>query len=449
MSATRLRNLSLLTLPIWAAMASAKVRAEPLPVPPAPAVAEPPRSEEPARSVEPQRVADPARNDALPRVAEPAQSQEQPRSKAQPLADPSHPEAHELPLDPWILESRDRKFTLRIGAQLQFRYTASDAEKKSDKQSFQLREARPQLRASIGKPWITVFIQPELANVPQLLDLELTVQPYPALGFKVGQFLTPFSRTFYTPVPKLLFPDFSIANNAFRADRETGAMVFGTPFSGLFEYYLGAFNGNRINQNGNDDDKLLAIARVAVNPLGAVAYDETPLLAGASPLRFALGLNGYYGKVPPTAPSAPAFPLPATNPALVAATPAARDKTATVGADVALRYWLATLQGEFYYRHLDKGVPGPDIKAKGGYVHASSFVYWPYLELAARVSWVDPNERVKRDQTLAYEALANVYVFANNLKLNLRYTHFDNPAPAAGQAKAAANQFVAQTQFYF
>jgi hypothetical protein len=274
---------------------------------------------------------------------------------------------------------------------------------------------------------------------------------------KLGQFLTPFSRTFYTPVPKLLFQDFSLANNFFRSDRDTGAMVYGTPFEGRFEYYLGAFNGNRINQSGNDDDKLLGVARMAVNPLGPVPYDETAGLAGKMPFRFGLAVNGYYGKVPPGQPSvtaAPAFPLPAnTTPDVVANPPASRDLTRTVGADLVVHYWLATVQAELYYRDLDPGGGGPRLKSKGGYAHASAFVFWPYLELAGRFSYLDADRLTasktkQSSQTLGYEAALNVYPFANNLKVNVRYTYFDNPKAPVGK-RPASHQFLAQTQWYF
>lgn len=372
---------------------------------------------------------------------------------AKPSADPGPKVvAKEPELDPWILHSKDNRFTLKIGAQIQVRYTASDAQQKSERNAFKIQEARPQIRASLGKPWITVFIQPELANVPQLLDLELTIAPKPEIGFKVGQFLTPFSRTFYTPVPKLLFQDFSIANNAFRSDRQTGAMVFGTPLAGRLEYYAGAFNGNRINQNGNDDDTLLFVGRVAANPLGAIAYDETSALLGPLPFRFGLGLNAFYGKVPPRAPTAPAFPLPTgTEPQLVATRPAARDLSGTLGVDVVVHWWLATLQAEYYYRNVDPGAGGPHQKGQGAYLHASSFVWFPYLELAARLSYVDPDVSTQHDHTLAYEGALNVYGLGNNLKLNLRYTRFDHasvPRRVAGNAPAS-DQFLAQTQWYF
>jgi hypothetical protein len=80
-------------------------------------------------------------------------------------------------------------------------------------------------------------------------------------------------------------------------------------------------------------------------------------------------------------------------------------------------------------------------------------VFWPYLELAGRFSYLDAetltaNRTKQSSQTLVYEAALNVYPFANNLKVNLRYSYFDNPTAPAGK-HLASNQFLAQTQWYF
>jgi len=346
------------------------------------------------------------------------------------------------PTDPFVLRTQDGRFSLRTGIQVEFRYQASDADNKPDRQTFQMRQVRPQPKGQLGLLWLTYFVQPELAGAtPRLLDLELTAQPIPEVGLKIGQFLTPFSRTFYTPVPRLLFPDFSIANDAFRADRDTGAMLFGTPFKGLLEYYTGAFNGNRIDQGGNDDNKLMYVGRVAVNPLGALPYDETAQLAGPMPLRLGIGLNAYRGEVTTTKQVVPAAGGAAMN--VLQPT----DHNTTVGADLALHYWLATLQAEAYYRELQLGAGG-STQARGGHAHASVFIYHPYVEVAVRMSVVDPNDKTKGDVTRAYEGMLNLYAFGNNLKLNLRYTHFDNPNTPAGKA-LAANLVTTQVQAYF
>jgi hypothetical protein len=340
-------------------------------------------------------------------------------------------------LAPIVLHSEDERFTLRIGAQIQFRYQASDAENKAERNLFSMRQVRPQIRGELGAPWLTYFIQPELAgSTPRLLDLELTAQPIAELGLKVGQFLTPFSRTFYTPVPKLLFPDFSIANDTFRADRDTGAMLFGSTGKGLFEYYAGVFNGNRINKGGNDDDDMIYVGRLALSPLGEVSYDETSTLAGPSPFRLGFGVNAYRGQTTQVTNDASTTPPTMTT---------SHDKNITAGADLVLRYWYATLQAELYYRDAKLG-SGVHTKSQGGYAHAAVFLLPPYIELAARVSYVDPNTDAEADETYAYEGMLSLYGFANNLKLNLRYARFDNPR--ANKA-LAADVLTAQLQAFF
>jgi hypothetical protein len=366
----------------------------------------------------------------------------QPRAEQAEKAAALPPAPPAPPIDPYTLHTADGRFTLRLGAQVQVRYTASDSDNKGERNLFSVRQVRPQLKGQIGVPWITYFIQPELAGTPKLLDLELTAQPWKYAGLKVGQFLTPFSRTFYTPVPKLLFPDFSLANDYFRADRDTGAMFFGTPFNGMLEYYAGVFNGNRINNVANDDNKLIYVGRVAVNPIGKVSYDETPGLAGKLPLALGLGVNAYRAETP--AKAAPTTGTPPPSTAMGTMTTKGTDYNTTLGADLTLRYWYATLQAEGYYRWVDPRNTATSV-ARGGYVHASCFVFWPYLELAGRVSYLEPNMDKPRDSTHSYEAMLNVYGFGNNLKLNLRYAHFSLPSGAT----TAENALTTQVQAYW
>ena len=109
---------------------------------------------------------------------------------------------------------------------------------------FRVAMARPVLRGKLLRPWIQYFIQPELAGrSTTLLDAEITIQPHPAIGVRVGQFLTPFSREFLVPPFRLLFPDFAPSNGFFRDNRDLGAMVLGMPADGHLEYYAGVFNG--------------------------------------------------------------------------------------------------------------------------------------------------------------------------------------------------------------
>lgn len=285
--------------------------------------------------------------------------------------------------------------------------------------SFLVRAVRPQLRGWLLDPMFRFFVQPELATpTPRLLDLELELVPHEAIGLKVGQFLTPFSRTYTTPVPKLLFPEFAAANDFFRADRDTGAMLEGNPFGGVLEYELGVFDGNGIDEGGNDDGKVMVVGRLAVHPFGPVSYDETAGLQSEQPFRLAFGTNAYHGE----AVRSEAFVDPSTF--LPGTRVLGTDENDTFGVDLAARWRGFTVQGELYQR-FDRPPSLPDgaprIESTGGYAHASAFVWPKRLELAARVGWVDPDTAVRDDVLTTVEGQVAAYLAGNHLKTNLRY----------------------------
>lgn len=304
---------------------------------------------------------------------------------------------------------------------------------------FQVRMVRPVLRGHLFRKWIRYFVQPELAGpTPQLLDLQFDVQPTEAFGVRFGQFLTPFSRTFTTPVPLLLFPDFSIANDVFRASRDTGLLFYGTPFGGRFEYAVGVFNGNGINKAANDNTAFMPMARIAWNPLGGVKYDETPALAGSSPTRLGFGLNGYWNKVSRTQQVVDPGSLKTIEQVLP------DQRNTTVGADVVLHTGFWTVQAEGYHRRLQESGKG-DQSALGGYVHASRLFPDTKLELAARANLVNQS-LAKDDLVRSGELLGTWYVSGNNLKLQARYALIDADTTFQKLGAGIHNQLTLQIQ---
>jgi len=308
----------------------------------------------------------------------------------------------------------DRAWSLRVGLLVQMRYQLSSTPDPTQESTFVVRMVRPALRGTVLAPWIRFFVQPELAGPSaRLLDLEVDLVPHEAIGLRVGQFLTPFSRTFTTPVPRLLFPDFAQANEVFRADRDTGAMLHGAPFAGVLEYAVGVFDGNRIDRGGNDDERMMYMARVAVSPLGAVSADETPHLGAHTPFRFSVGANGYLGET--------TLVETATDPVTGASvTTRTLEENQTAGADLQIRWETLVLQAELYYRatHL---ADGTERDAIGGYAHAAWMFFWPWLDVAARVSVVDSDLGSAADLQTVYEAMVTFYALGNHLKLSLRY----------------------------
>lgn len=308
----------------------------------------------------------------------------------------------------------DRAWSLHVGLLVQFRYQLSSTPDAAAESAFLVRVVRPQLRGTIIAPWIHFFVQPELAGPsPRLLDLQVDLTPHEAIGLRVGQFLTPFSRTFTTPVPRLLFPDFAQANDFFRADRDTGAMIYGKPLAGLLEYYVGIFNGNGIDRGGNDDEHMLYMARVVASPLGGVSLDETPQLGAHTPFRFSIGVNGYLGEV--TRVDTEIDPITG-----MATTTRTLEENQTFGADLQVRWETFSLQAELYYRatHLEDRT---ERDALGGYAHAAWMFWWPWVEVAARVSVLDTNLATGADLQTVYEGMVSFYGLGNHLKLSLRY----------------------------
>lgn len=115
-----------------------------------------------------------------------------------------------------------------------------------------------------------------------------------ALHLKLGQFKVPYSRHFLTGSSTQLFVARSITDNISKAGRQPGLMLHGAAFGnddGLLEYALGAFNGEGENA-ANDDEGLLYAARVAVNPFGALPYEDGDI-GRSDKFRLALGLNAW------------------------------------------------------------------------------------------------------------------------------------------------------------
>jgi hypothetical protein len=345
--------------------------------------------------------------------------------------------------DGFGVESEDGAFGVRMGALLQYRVQLNEAADGEFRPSFQTFMVRPTLRMHAFGQKLRIFVQPEFAGTSaRLLDLELTYQPHAAFAIRAGQFLTPFSRTFFTPVPLMQFVDFGIASDVFRVNRDTGVMLFGTPAEGRFEYYVGAFNGNAIDRDPNERVRGMGVARIAVAPLGRVAYDQTPFLAASQPLRFALGLNGYLQRVVPTHTETNLT----TGQTSTVQDPERRNHT--VGADLALYVDRFAFLGEVYYRD-QQIIGGARVHAIGAYAQMGYYLAPARLELAARVSYVDPNRDAPLDSVHTYETALTGYVHGNHAKIALRYLFADANTSLSGLYAGRQHRLTLQTQVFF
>lgn len=340
------------------------------------------------------------------------------------------------------VDSEDGRFGAQLGALFWTRASLSSAQAVREP-SFAVPLARLIFKGHLVRPWISFFFQPEFAQTPRLLDLELDFHPTDAVGFKVGQYIPPFSRSFMTPPPKLEFQSFAAANEIFRTNRDTGATFYGTVLQGRLEYYLGVFNGNGINVAANENSQMMGVGRVGGTLFGKppparsyMRYDETLALLGDSPATLMVGMGAFANKRSFTAATADAaVPPPVTQ------------RTAMV--DAAFLFHHLFIQGEAYLQEINTQGVSATQQRRGGDLQAGYFILPGTLELATRGSWIqydanDPDKRLRQ-----WEGQVGYYVAGNHVKTNLRYVLTDSSAAQSGYTAGVSHALIAQLQMWF
>ncbi|MGH7149877.1 MAG: porin [Planctomycetota bacterium] len=181
----------------------------------------------------------------------------------------------------FILETADEDFSLKIGGKLQIRGSYLDRDDDgtgSNSTSFSVNRARAEFEGNAFGKDLTFKLTTDLrGGSASLRDGYLNYAFEKAVQIRGGQFKVPFSRQELTSAFRQQFVDRSFVTDTFAPGREPGAMLHGSMEDGVFEYALGAFNGDGQNVNTNDDNAVRWAGRVGVNPLGAVPYSEGDL----------------------------------------------------------------------------------------------------------------------------------------------------------------------------
>jgi hypothetical protein len=366
-------------------------------------------------------------------------------------------------------------FKLKVGTLIQARVSASSTPDPTRKVEFVPVLARLYLQGTVGAPWVKFYLQPEFAGqqsptpeapippAPRLLDVWVEAQPSPWFGVRLGVMRPAFSRSWINGLQRSLMFDRSDANLFFRThgpipevsgsdvqptlfwDRDIGATIQGNPFDGVLEYSLGVYNGNGPLFGRNGDPWIMPMGRLAVSPMGALEYDETRAVSDANaPWKFQVGVGAYHNR----------YRVEHVNPGFQSE---GSESQRTVEADATIAGEGVYLSAEGYLRsrRLATGESNEELGATG----LVGWMFWaPYLEVALRLSYVDPNREAENDLRHVYEAQLNYYQFGNNLKLGLRYSWGNNQAPvtAAGPgasvilpAGTSVNTVSLWTQLYF
>lgn len=329
--------------------------------------------------------------------------------------------------------------TLTLGGLLQIQFDAGDrgdSRFTNDNDRFYLRRARLNATGKFLEEFdfrLEMDLAGSLSNTSalraQMTDGFITWNRYAEANVRVGQFKTPFGFEQLYGDPRLYTIERSLANDRLTLSRQIGAQVAGEFFEKRLTYALGAFNGNAVNNNFNDDDRFLSVGRAAVVPWQGKL--------GSTSATWSVGGNGYSSKD--------------TNVPLsdlgVDSTPTSTDRDGIfngerkgLGVDTQLIAGPLEIWVEYMSVHFEpeSRIPRSEFDADGGYVQASYFVLPNRLQAVLKYETFDPNTDRDEDETDTATLGVGYYLKGHDLKLMLNYLRTDAPGPLESQDKVIA-----------
>ncbi|MCA9504810.1 MAG: hypothetical protein H6748_14245 [Spirochaetaceae bacterium] len=279
------------------------------------------------------------------------------------------------------------------------------------------------------------FFQPEVAGSrpDELLDLFAEWKVDERLRVRIGQFRTPFSRAYITPLSNIELTGRGLVSDQFRLGRDTGAMFSGAFADGLFHYDLGIFNGAGINDLSGNRDAPLLVARTELRFGDVIPYDQAPSLVLDDPHGVTLAFGG-------------AFSRPGIVQGAGAAQTTTSEQLGHATAEIAWMHGPLSVHAEGFWRSA-QGSPRPP-NAFGSFVQAGVFVVPRRVEIGGRAGWLSNGHDVE-----SYEGfLASYWKFGDtwlghHFKTVLEY-RYDSGDPS-GVDLRDRHRVTLQNQIFF
>jgi phosphate-selective porin OprO and OprP len=258
---------------------------------------------------------------------------------------------------------------------------------------------------------------------PILEDASIFFAKYPLATIMAGQDKAYFGRQELISSGRQQFVDRSITSGRFAASRQIGLGLFGVNADKTFEYNLGIYNGNGINQTTNDNKDYLTVGRAVWTPFGeykleesAHDYPTTPkLFLGGSVLQNTTG------------------------------TGTSKTDIDRLGFEAGFKILGFNAIGE-YYTEESQRVNAVQVDTDGYYAQVGYLFPNKKFELAGRLAEILPDTVRNTDQTETGIA-ASWYFDKHGHKLQADYRDIENKALAANLQKS--KEFRLQLQLIF
>jgi len=332
-------------------------------------------------------------------------------------------------------KTEDEKFSLAIGARLQFRYYFEDFDKESgkdDSSSFQVKRAKIFAHGNAYLKDLTYKIQVNTAGSSVTLeDFYVDYKMVEGLKIRAGQYKVPFNRQELTSSGSQQFVDRAITNEAFALNRDQGVMLHSFLLRDYGEYAIGIFNGNGRNKSGNENNGHLFVGRVAFYPLGKFnMYSESDIEHLTSP-KAGIGVAAAYNARVPFQENDTTF---------------IKDES-RITADFMFKWYGFSLLLD-YFTITNDVRDGEKTESTGFNVQAGAFIIPEHLEVAGRFATVEPNVDVRDDEEQEIAIGINYFIKEHNLKLQADYGMLSEERPDDAST-LKTNRFRLQFQVIF
>ena len=340
----------------------------------------------------------------------------------------------------------DEKFQLTLGGRMQFRYTFTDYDDNTAKSDNSLWDAKRIRLIAQGYAY-SKDLTYKLEFDPRayasdtkkgLVDANINYKFLDEVQIKLGQYKTPFARQELTSDGALQFVDRSIVVDAFKHSYDIGAMLNGKIADGLAYYYTGVFGGAGQTTGRTTNDNAF-FARVAVNPLGDMPYDEPDFDKTEKPL-LSIGANYFFNTIKNTyTPASAGPPAVSASASLESSVPNYASSSGwlgkaqsgsspwfgntgkldidSFGTDLAFKWMGLSLQGEYMFAQAENQKGGKLLRAQGYYAQIGYMILPKTLEVAFRYSYLDPNRDKLNDLKTEQVGAVSWYLNKHNLKL--------------------------------
>jgi phosphate-selective porin OprO and OprP len=329
----------------------------------------------------------------------------------------------------------EEKFQLSLGGRLQLRYTFTDYDKripfdgtKNDTSQFDAKRVRLWAQGYAYSKNLTYNLEFDPRaygsdNKKGLINAYIDYKIIDEAQIRVGQFKDSFGRQEVISDGALEFVDRSPVADAFKHGYDMGAMLYGKIAEGLATYNLGVFGGAGQTNTRNSNDNAF-FARVAVNPLGEMAYTEGDLDVSQKPL-LSIGANYLRNTinklsattVDSTASNVIGWIAPSTTFLNTFGTNDDKIYTDSYGGDLAFKWMGFSLQGEYLLGQAETQQSDQLKRAQGYYAQASYVIIPKKLGVAFRWSYLDKDRDADNNLITEQIGAVSYYFDKHNLKI--------------------------------